>query len=78
MNIQDWWPLLDPSTRQWLINNNGDMVPPSILAQIKAVAGEAAADASCVGDDGPEGFSLSDEAIDWVEQAANDEDFGSE
>lgn len=78
MNIQDWWPLLDPSTRQWLINNNGDMVPPGILDQIKAVAGQAETHASWVGDDGPEGFSLSDEAIDWVEQAANDEDAESE
>lgn len=78
MNIQDWWPLLDPATQQWLINNNGDVVPPSILDQIGAVAGQPTADASWVGSEGREGFSLSDAATDWIEQTANDEDSGSE
>lgn len=78
MSIQDWWPLLNSSTQQWLINNNGDIVPPSILDQIMAVAGEPTADASWVGDDGREGFSLSDEATDWIELIANDEESESE
>ncbi|AIX99636.1 hypothetical protein ART_0038 [Arthrobacter sp. PAMC 25486] len=78
MNIQDWWPLLDSSTQQWLINNNGDIVPPSILDQIMAVAGQPTADASWVGDDGREGLTLSDEATDWIEQTANGEDAESE
>ena len=78
MSIQDWWPLLNSSTQQWLINNNGDIVPPNILDQIMAVAGQPTADASWVGDDGREGFSLSDEATDWIEQTANDEDSESE
>ncbi|MBC7443262.1 MAG: hypothetical protein H7311_12235 [Ramlibacter sp.] len=73
MRIEDWWPLLDWSTQQWLINNNGDVVPPDVLDQITAAAGEPTADASWVGNNVPEGFSLSDEAIDWIEMAANDE-----
>ncbi len=64
---------MDPSTQQWLINNNGDVVPPNILDQITAVAGAPTADASWVGETAPEGFFLSDEAIDWIEETANDE-----
>ncbi|HEY8699756.1 MAG TPA: hypothetical protein VIM08_02160 [Arthrobacter sp.] len=73
MRIEEWWSRLDSSTRQWLINNNGDVVPPNILDQITAVAGAPTADASWVGDNVPEGFFLSDEAIDWIEETANDE-----
>ncbi len=78
MRIQDWWPLLNSSTQQWLINNNGDIVPPGILDQIMAVAGQTTTDRSLVGRDGREGFTLSDDAIDWIEQTANDEDSESE
>jgi hypothetical protein len=61
-----------------LINNNGDVVPPSVLNQITAVAGKRTADASWVGGNLPEGFFLSDEAIDWIEKTANDEVSGIE
>ena len=37
------------------------------------MAGESAAGVSWVGDNVQEGFSLSDEAIDWIEMTANDE-----
>lgn len=74
MRIENWWPLLDPSTQQWLINNNGDVVPPAILAQITAVAGQPTAEASWGGDSAPEGFFLSDEAVDWIEETANTDD----
>jgi hypothetical protein len=73
MSIEVWWPKVDPSTQQWLINNNGDVVPPNILDQIMAVAGAPTADSSWVGDNAAEGFFLSDEAIDWIEETANDE-----
>ncbi|UIK89953.1 hypothetical protein [Arthrobacter polaris] len=73
MNIQDWWPLLDSSTQQWLIENNGDVVPPDIMDQITVIAGQPTADDSWIHDAGRDGLSLSDEAIDWIEQTANDE-----
>ena len=57
MRIEEWWPGLDSSTQQWLINNNGDVVPLNILDQITAVAGAPTADASWVGDNVSEGFS---------------------
>lgn len=73
MRIENWWPLLDPSTREWLINNNGDVVPPHILDRIVAVAGPATSGAAWVGDNVPKEFTLSDGAIDWIETMANDE-----
>ena len=78
MRIENWWPLLDSSTQDWLINNNGDVVPPSVLDQITSVAGKPTANASWVGDQRREGFSLSDEAVDWIEKTANGEASGGE
>lgn len=72
MDIGEWWPRLDPAAREWLTENNGDAVRPDVLAQITAVAGPAAG-ASWAGDDGEGGFALSDDAVDWVEAAANGE-----
>jgi hypothetical protein len=73
MNIQDWWPRLDASTRQWLVENNGDIVPPDVQARIAAVAEAAVAGDSWLGDGDPAQYSLSDEAVDWIEAAANGE-----
>lgn len=66
MSIEQWWPELQPSTRDWLINNNGDDLPPRILDEIRRVAG-AAGDSSAPG-------GLSDAEIDWIEATANGED----
>ena len=66
-------PPLDWTTQQWLINNNGDVVTLEALDQITAAAGEPTADTSRAGDAVPEKFSLSEEAIDWIEMTANDE-----
>lgn len=77
MDISHWWPLLDPRTQQWLIDNNGDAVPPVILDRITAVAGQPEAGASWLGSPVQEECSLSDEAVDWVEKVANDELLGS-
>lgn len=73
MRIEEWWPRIDSSTQQWLIDNNGDVVPPNVLDQISAAAGAPTADAPWVGDDGPGGFFLSNGATDWIEETANDE-----
>ena len=76
MRIEEWWPQVDEPTRQWLINNNGEAIPKDILATITALAGPPSAADSWVGEDGPDGFMLSDEAVDWIEAAANGEDAG--
>ncbi|GAB3033980.1 hypothetical protein GCM10027052_09370 [Parafrigoribacterium mesophilum] len=64
---------MKPTTREWLIENNGDAVPPEIVAEITAAGGSITSDAWWVGQSGPSGFYISDEAADWIEAAANGE-----
>ncbi len=73
MSIEHWWPKLKPSTQKWLIENNGDVVSPDVVSEITHVGGVITSDAWWVGESGPSGFYLSDEAVDWVEAVANGE-----
>jgi hypothetical protein len=73
MRIEEWWPKLDPVTQEWLVANNGDVVPTTVLGQIAEAGGDVTSDASSIGDNGPGGFLLSDAAIDWIEETANHE-----
>ncbi len=74
MSIELWWPKMKPSTREWLIDNNGDAVPAEIVAEITAAGGSITSGEWWVGESGPAGFSLSDEAADWIEAVANGEE----
>ena len=74
MEIDDWWSRLEPESREWLIDNNGDAVRGDIVAEIAQLGGMTASGAWWIGEDGPSGFYLSDRAIDWVEAKANGED----
>ncbi|ROS61458.1 hypothetical protein EDF38_0548 [Frigoribacterium sp. PhB160] len=74
MRIDEWWTDLLPATRQWLTDNAGDAVAPWVLEQITAITGEPTDDDDWVGEVGGDEFFLSDEATDWIETAANDED----
>lgn len=78
MRIEEWWPKTDPAIRNWLINHNGEVLPPSILEEIKAVAGAPTEGASWLAAEASGLFFLSDEAIDWVEEVANDEISGTD
>lgn len=62
MNIEQWWPNLRPSTREWLIANNGDELPADVRAEVTHAGGTIA-----------DGIRLSDEETDWIEATANDE-----
>jgi hypothetical protein len=73
MGIEDWWPKLRPETRNWLIEHNGEEVPSSVLSEITAVAGADSGDESWIGEKWPSGVLLSDAAVDWIEEVANDE-----
>ncbi|MCI0142834.1 hypothetical protein KNN17_14750 [Arthrobacter bambusae] len=73
MSIEHWWSKLKPSTRKWLIENNGDAVPPEVVVEITQAGGPIASDAWWVGRSGPSGFHFSDEAVDWIEAVANGE-----
>ena len=73
MNISEWWRLVDAETRGWLIEHNGEPLAPHVLADIMAATGSTTDSAWWAGEttDGPQ---LSDEAVDWIEAVANDEE----
>ncbi|GAA3320573.1 hypothetical protein [Arthrobacter ramosus] len=73
MSIEHWWPKLKRSTQKWLIENNGDAVSSDVVAEITQVGGVITSDAWWVGESGPSGLYLSDEAVDWIEAVANGE-----
>ena len=73
MSIEVWWPKLRQQSRDYLIANNGDVVPPALVVEITQAGGAITTDAWWVGQSGPTGFYLSDEAIDWVDEVANGE-----
>ena len=73
MSIEQWWPRLKPSTREWLVENNGDAVPTELVVEIAEAGGTGASDDWWVGERGPSGFYFSDEAVDWIEAVGNGE-----
>lgn len=73
MDIEQWWARLDESSKQWLIDHNGEALPGDIIAKIVDAGGPVISDAWWSHQDGPSGFYLPDDAVDWVEVTANDE-----
>jgi len=73
MPIEQWWPKLRPQTRDWLIANNGDAVPPAVMTDIAEAGGPATSDAWWVTGDDVTDPVMPDEAIDWIEETANEE-----
>lgn len=59
--------------RRWLISHNGEAVSHDLLSKVVAAGGAVDSDAWWGGESGPDGFFLSDEAVDWIETAANEE-----
>lgn len=73
MSMDQWWPQLKPSTQAWLIEHNGEAVPPEVTAEIAEAGGVLESGAWWVGESGPAGFYFSDEAVDWIEAVGNGE-----
>lgn len=73
MSIEAWWPELPQRSREYMIDNNGDVVPPDLLEEITRAGGVITSDTWWVGSNSPTGFFLSDEAIAWVDEVANGE-----
>lgn len=73
MESIEWWPSLDPGTKDWLIVHNGEALPTRIVAKVVAAGGDVTSNAWWVGEQGSDGFYLSDEAVDWIEAVGNDE-----
>jgi hypothetical protein len=64
MNIDEWWPRLQPATREWLLANNGDAIPAEIVNELTQAGRSASSD------------QLADAEIDWIEAVANGEEPG--
>ena len=73
MSIEACWPRLRQQSRDYLIDNNGDVVPPDLVDEIARAGGIINTEAWWVGQNGPAGLLLSDEAIDWIDEVANGE-----
>jgi hypothetical protein len=71
--MEVWWPKVTAQTRDWLVANNGDVLPPPVVEDIVRAGGAVTSDAWWVGQHGPSGVYLSDAAVDWVEAVANGE-----
>jgi hypothetical protein len=69
----EWWPKLDSNAQAWLIAHNGEAVSPEVLSKIVAAGCSLTSTAWRVGESGPDGVYLSEEAVDWIETAANEE-----
>ena len=76
MENAQWWSKLLPSTRDWLIENNGDRVPAHLVEEIRQAGGPTPSEAASTDDGEAVGGYFPDEIIDWIEAAGNDE--GSE
>ena len=73
MDVEQWWRKLSASSPEWLIENNGDVVPVEIAAEIADAAGSIDDDAWRVGNSEPSGFYFSDDAVDWIEAVSDSE-----
>ncbi len=69
MDIAQWWPKLESSTQKWLVDNNGDTIPPHVIVEIAAAGGPGGGLSDTDLSDG----GLSDADVDWVEAVANEE-----
>ncbi len=45
MSIEAWWPKLRHESREYLIANNGDAVPPDLVVEIAQAGGVTTTDA---------------------------------
>jgi hypothetical protein len=74
MDVSTWWSALEPATRAWLSENNGDAVPRQIREEIARAGGPLPFDAWWVEVDGLADPTMPDEAVDWIEEVSNAED----
>ena len=73
MGVQEWWPKLAATTREWLIAHNGEPLPSHVIADIAWAGATVNAEQWWVEKRAGTKFFLSDAATDWVEAIANNE-----
>lgn len=74
MDFPQVWSHLTTSSRSWLMEHNGEPLPDELIAEILTITS---------GDRNPRWWAgpavegetqLTDEAVDWIETVANDDD----
>ena len=73
MNIAQWWPKLGHETQEWLVEHNGEPLDPAVNAEITALLDGDTDRWLSRGSDSAT-WELTDEAVDWIDAWANDED----
>ncbi|WP_072802245.1 hypothetical protein [Rhodococcoides yunnanense] len=74
MNIAQIWPKLSKEAREWLVEHNGEPLDQAVSAEIAAAHSTEGIDPRWwTGPSTGGRLELSDEAIDWLEERANEE-----
>lgn len=73
MQIDRWWRLLSDASRHWLVEHNGEPLDDSVKTEIFDVNDGDVDPSWWAGDSGDGLCELTDDAIDWIEAVANDE-----
>jgi hypothetical protein len=73
MKMTTWWPLVGAETRAWLIEHNGETLPPPVVTEIMAVTG-GSTDPEWWAGESADRPRLTDGAVDWIEAVANGEE----
>jgi hypothetical protein len=73
MDFSQIWPMLSSSSRGWLMEHNGEPLPEEVIADILGVTGGERNDQWWAGPSVEGETELTEEAVDWIEDAANDE-----
>ncbi len=71
MDLAQWWTDVMPETREWLTANSGSALTPEVVADISRAGGLIAANSWWMGERGPEGVFLSEEADQWIRGRAD-------
>lgn len=73
-DIAQWWGSLTHGARDWLVEHNGEPLEPAVRAEIMEITRGRTDAGWWRGDSGEGETELTDNAVDWIETVANDED----
>ena len=74
MDFPQIWPHLGTSSRSWLMEHNGEPLADDLIAEILSVTGGELSAQWWTGPSVEGETQLTDEAVDWIETVANDEE----
>jgi hypothetical protein len=72
MEFPEIWAALAPDTQSWLRAHNGEDLPEAVMVELVA-AGRGVIAGPWWDGGGPDGWRLTDRAVDWIEADSNGE-----